>query len=352
MNGKGWRDMAPTNGNRIHCVIGRFQPFHMGHEYLIDKACEHADILIVFLGSANHAQTFKNPFTDFERQIMIERYVKENHPKLRVYFKPVPDFIDDVDWANYIKREVAEIKTEDDIVVLYGFEKDATSYYLKYFPEYMTHEVEGLGEANIGMLDATKIREMIYKDDDNWKKYVNAYTQERILRWMETDEYKRILTEYEFTMKYREQFKPVAGEKYNITFTTVDNVIFCGGEVVVIKRKEYPGTGLLALPGGFLLPNKTLRRSADIHLEKKTGIEIANEEPKRFFVVDNPDRSLRGRTVTNVFVYDLPVEKYYNLLKNNKNIILKTAATFAITDINKFFEDHFQIIVKADRMIR
>lgn len=352
MNSKGWRDNAPTNGDRIHAVIGRFQMQHLGHEHLIDQALVGADTLIVFLGSANHAITFKNPFTDFERQVMIEQYVRSKNKDVRLEFRPVPDFIDDVDWANYIKREVAAIKEENDWVVLFGFEKDATSYYLKYFPEYMNHEVTGLGQADIGMLGATEIREMIYKGDDNWKKYVNPFVQERVLAWLKTKAFDEVKREYDFTMKYREQFKPVAGEKYNITFTTVDNVIFCGGEVVVIKRKEYPGTGLLALPGGFLLPDKTLRRSADIHLEKKTGIDITGEEPEAFFVVDNPDRSLRGRTVTNVFVYNLNVKKYYDLLKNNKNIILKTAATFAITDINKFFEDHFQIIVKGDRLIR
>lgn len=349
---KQWTDNGPTDGNRIHVVIGRFQPFHRGHEYLIDQACKDADTLVIFLGSANHAQTFKNPFTDFERQIIIENYIKEKYPNTLAYFKPVPDFIDDVDWANYIKREIAGIKEENDWVVLYGFEKDATSYYLKYFPEYMSRDCEALGEVEIGILGATEIREMIYNEDQKWKKYVNEFAQQRISRWLETPNFQTIKKEYDFTMNYRKQFELAAGTKYNITFTTVDSVVFCGGEVVVIRRKEYPGTGLLALPGGFLLPNKTLRRSADIHFEKKTGIDIAGEEPEAFFVVDNPDRSLRGRTVTNVFVYNLDVKKYYELLKNNKNIILKTAATFAITDINKFFEDHFQIIVKGDRLIR
>lgn len=349
---KGWEDNRPTDGKRIHVVIGRFQPFHIGHEHLVKQACTDADLLIVFLGSANHAQTFKNPFTDFERQAIIDHYVTNKHPGLEVEFRLVPDFIDDIDWTNYIKREIATLKEEKDWVVLFGFEKDATSYYLKYFPEYMNREVDSLHVNEEEILGATEIREMMYTDNDQWKHYVNDYTRRRIEAWMKTPAFDNVKKEYEFTMKYREQFKPVAGEKYNITFTTVDSVVFCGGEVVVIKRKEYPGTGLLAIPGGFLLPNKTLRRSADIHFEKKTGIDITNEEPEAFFVVDNPDRSLRGRTVTNVFVYNLDIKKYYDLLKNNKNVILKTAATFAITDINKFFEDHFQIIVKSDRMIR
>lgn len=354
MNGKGWRDNAPTNGDRIHAVIGRFQMPHLGHQHLIDQALVNADTLIIFLGSANHAITFKNPFTDFERQLMVEQYVRSKNKDVRLEIRNVPDFIDDVDWANYIKREVASIKTDNDWVVLYGFEKDASSYYLKYFPEFMNHAVESFHAENDEVLGATEIREMIYNGVDAWKTYVNPFIQERIEAWMKTPAFKEVKEQYDFTMKYRKQFAPVSdGEnKYDINFVTVDTVVFVGGEVVVVKRKEYPGTGLFALPGGFLLKGKTLRRSADIHFEKKTGIDIAGEEPDAFFVVDNPDRSLRGRTITNVFVYNLDVKKYYDLLKNNKNIMLKTAATFAITDINKFFEDHFQIIVKADRMIR
>ena len=354
MNGKGWRDNAPTNGDRIHAVIGRFQMQHLGHDHLFDQALKDADTLIIFLGSANHAITFKNPFTDFERQVMVEQYIRSKNKEARLEIRNVPDFIDDIDWANYIKREIASIKTEEDWVFLYGFEKDASSYYLKYFPEYTSKAVESFHATDDEILGATEIREMIYKGDPNWKAFVNEFVQERVEAWMKTPAYKNVKEQYDFTMNYRKQFAPITdGEKkYDINFITVDNVVFCGGEVIVVKRKEYPGTGLFALPGGFLLKDKTLRRSADVHFEKKTGIDITHEEPKKFFVVDNPDRSLRGRTVTNVFVYDLPVEKYYNLLKNNKNIILKTAATFAITDINKFFEDHFQIIVKADRMIR
>ena len=68
---KQWTDNGPTDGNKIRVVIGRFQPFCRGHEYLIDQACKDAVTLVIFLGSVNHAQTFKNPFTDFERQIIF-----------------------------------------------------------------------------------------------------------------------------------------------------------------------------------------------------------------------------------------------------------------------------------------
>ena len=56
---------------RIGVFIGRFQPFHLGHERAIAMALEKVDTLLVIVGSANEPRTARNPFTAPERVGMI-----------------------------------------------------------------------------------------------------------------------------------------------------------------------------------------------------------------------------------------------------------------------------------------
>ena len=44
-------------------VLGRFQTFHKGHEYIINKALEICDKVLVFIGSSDKSGTIENPFS-------------------------------------------------------------------------------------------------------------------------------------------------------------------------------------------------------------------------------------------------------------------------------------------------
>ena len=54
--------------------LGRFQPFHLGHLDVIKQALKMVDELVIVIGSAQYSHTFENPFTDSEREEMIENY--------------------------------------------------------------------------------------------------------------------------------------------------------------------------------------------------------------------------------------------------------------------------------------
>jgi nicotinamide-nucleotide adenylyltransferase len=54
-------------------LIGRFQPFHLGHLEVIRAIAKECDRLIVGIGSAQLSHTFENPFTAGERHLMISR---------------------------------------------------------------------------------------------------------------------------------------------------------------------------------------------------------------------------------------------------------------------------------------
>ena len=52
-------------------LIGRFQPFHNGHLYLIKEALQSVDRLIIGIGSSN-VQNEDNPFDYETRKEMIQ----------------------------------------------------------------------------------------------------------------------------------------------------------------------------------------------------------------------------------------------------------------------------------------
>ena len=63
-----------------YIVLGRFQPFHKGHEFLVNSALELCrqtdDELVVAIGSAAKGWDSDNPWTFEERKGMIESWLK------------------------------------------------------------------------------------------------------------------------------------------------------------------------------------------------------------------------------------------------------------------------------------
>ena len=85
-----------------------------------------------------------------------------------------------------------------------------------------------------------------------------------------------------------------AGSPYPPVFVTVDAVIRCQGRVLLIRRGQAPGLGLLAVPGGFLEQRDTVYQSAVRELEEETGLAML--EPalrqclKAVTVFDRPEK--------------------------------------------------------------
>jgi nicotinamide-nucleotide adenylyltransferase len=72
--------------------VGRFQPFHIGHQGAIKFALEKVDELVVVIGSAQYSHNSYNPFTAGERLVMVRRALQEaDIDNARLWIVPVPD---------------------------------------------------------------------------------------------------------------------------------------------------------------------------------------------------------------------------------------------------------------------
>lgn len=94
-------------------LVGRFQPFHNGHLYLIKKALQKADKLIIGIGSANVTDD-NNPYSISIRQQMIKKVIiKENFSNKILQIVSLDDFHNDEKWL----RQINEKAKEFDLVV-------------------------------------------------------------------------------------------------------------------------------------------------------------------------------------------------------------------------------------------
>jgi bifunctional NMN adenylyltransferase/nudix hydrolase len=342
--------------------IARAQPFHNGHKAVIDAALKQAKQVVVVVGSSFAARNIRNPFTFAERKAMIESAYPDvsqdmfstfghNQGGKRLHIVPVSDYpYDDNKWVNAIQKIVDETVPHAKDVGLIGHSKDSSSYYLNIFPRWKNHvEVE-----NVDGINATDIRNIVLagKWPENTLKSVMSVeafkVMERAIYVSEygetTDAFDTLFTEYDMIKKYKEAWKSAP---FPPTFMTVDAVVVQSGHILLVKRGDMPGKGLWALPGGFLNQGETMLDGAIRELKEETKIKVpvpvlkgSIKESKTF---DAPNRSSRGRTITQAFLIDLGVGELPKV-KGSDDAEKAFWVPFNQVKQEKMFEDHFHII--------
>ena len=92
-------------------LIGRFQPFHLGHFEAILFGLSRVENLWICIGSSNKSNEMKNPFTADERKEMILSSIdKKIAEKIKIYY--IPDVADHSKWT----LEIDSIVPKYDVV--------------------------------------------------------------------------------------------------------------------------------------------------------------------------------------------------------------------------------------------
>jgi len=149
----------------IGFLIGRFQPFHLGHLEAIKFGLSKVEHLHVGIGSSNKSHEKRNPFTADERKKMILSSIDDEIEK-NVSLHYIPDVDDHSKWTHLVD----EIIPQYDVV----FSNDD-----------FTHELYGKrGKSIISVdlksrsdLSGTNIRNLIL-NDQNWKQFLPSGTVE------------------------------------------------------------------------------------------------------------------------------------------------------------------------------
>ena len=82
-------------------LVGRFQPFHNGHEQLVRDIATEVDELVVGIGSADASHTVRNPFTAGERMVMISKVLSAID--VQTYVVPLEDIERNAVWVSHVE---------------------------------------------------------------------------------------------------------------------------------------------------------------------------------------------------------------------------------------------------------
>lgn len=345
--------------------IGRFQPVHQGHlSVIMDglKLLKEQGEIVVAVGSTNAARSIRNPFTFKERSHLIAESLREMHSGERsvcvstgettINFKGnkrvrITDLPDNPYNLNLWIKSVQE-KVKSSSTALIGHDKDTTSSYLNLFPQWDVHDM-----GNSGMFNATDIRKSFF-DHGNYyyKSFPVSPTVRSFLKEFEnSDHYHRLVEEMEEVAGIHDSWKH---SPYPPQFITCDAVIVQAGHVCLIKRKDAPGKGLGALPGGYVNSDETVFEGMvrEAYEESKPNIPkgVFRERVRGAHVYDDPHRDVRGRFVTHAFYLNLDHEvsrsKKPQLTKLKAGDDAEKASWIPLSELDptRMYSDHYHIV--------
>jgi len=150
-------------------LIGRFQPFHLGHLEAVNFALSKVDQLYIGIGSSNKSNELRNPFTADERNQMIKSSLDEIIMQ-RVSLYNIPDVDDHSKWTESIDKIIPKY----DIV----FSNDDFTHRLY---EENTKKIISVALKSREDLSGTNIRRLI-QNDGNWKDLVPNGTKNILLK--------------------------------------------------------------------------------------------------------------------------------------------------------------------------
>ena len=148
-------------------ILGRFQTLHKGHEYIIDKALELCESVLVFIGSSDKSGTPENPFDYEMRKSLLEAIYKD-----KIIIAPLPDLgVGNVPrWGEYVLENANKLDSFPDCIV-HGIEDKCELWFSLDVRKKITFIKVDRGDIKI---NASTLRQYMYDNEyDKWKEYIN-----------------------------------------------------------------------------------------------------------------------------------------------------------------------------------
>lgn len=353
---------------RVGVIIGKFQPLLKGQvEHLFKPAILNSDLVVVLLGSSGTARTCYNPFTNEDRIEMIKEAIADKSP-IPFLYEPIRDFLyseTPVDWITQCQSkiknavdkycdEVLKSKNQTIEVTLYGAENfEQEKEYLGWYPNWKV-SIAKINEVN----QSQDILEAVWDGSPKLASFGDLLvpsTYEYLIKiaeriWAKSihpseDRFEKFRLEHLYLKDYKARTQT---GKYPTIFQTVDNVVYYKGYILLVKRKSQPGAGTWALAGGFLNADESCRDGAVRELQEETGLKVKPEWFVSRETFDHPKRSLRGRTITNAFLWKIPDHRQVPQITAGSDAA--KAKWFPLAEVlenmpEQIFEDHLDVIL-------
>lgn len=142
-------------------LVGRFQPFHLGHLGAIKDVLKEVDELVIVIGSAQHSHRINDPFTAGERLTMVCKALEEAGMDCsRIWVVPVPDVHLHMMWVSAVEGYTPKFD------VVYSNEPLTRRLFIE-----AGYKVKAMRFHERKLYSSTEIRERMLKDE-SWEKLV------------------------------------------------------------------------------------------------------------------------------------------------------------------------------------
>ncbi len=111
-------------------------------------------------------------------------------------------------------------------------------------------------------------------------------------------------------------------------------------QILLIKRKHEPFTGMWAIPGGFVHPKEELEKAAERELKEETGVK--NVFLKQLGTYGGVERDPRGRVLSITYIALIQGDQ-----KLNPTTDAMAAEWFSVHELPELAFDHKDIIADA-----
>ncbi len=140
--------------------IGRFQPYHLGHQAVLEKIAEEMEEIVIVIGSAQESHSLENPFTGGERMEMIYAALGKGDLRKRCYVVPVQDINRNSVWVSHLQSLVPRFD------VVYS----SNPLVVRLFSEAGV-EIRSIPMHQRDLFSGTAIRDLMCKGGD-WARFV------------------------------------------------------------------------------------------------------------------------------------------------------------------------------------
>lgn len=283
---------------RLALIVGRFQPFHKGHLFLIKKALEKAEKIVIGIGSANIIDE-NNPI-DFETRKKIIKAVvyKEKIEDRLIKVVSLDDFFDDKKWLKNLKKQVGKFEIAlgnnnwtNKILKNAGYKVLKIDYYKR------------------NLYEGWRIRKLI-KEGKKWQNRVPKYLTEYIKNQISIHQ----LADKNTDQKSKVIFKQV------VLGGTFDR-FHCGHKALISKAFEIGDKVTIGIGTAELYKNKLLSDSIEpFSLRKKSVSEFLKKNSwlKRAKLISFSDFTGGTDKEKNINAIVVSRETFPNALKINQ----------------------------------
>ena len=250
-------------------LIDDFAIFHDGYLDLIEEAIKSTDKLLIFIRASECSTDIKHPFTAEEREEMICSVLYEKYPKVDARIFHLPDMVyEPLKWVHNLDDIIKKNVKSDSSVVIFDCNNSNELKCLNY------------SIVNFKLPRSTQsVLEHIYESDifsfSFFREFMPDPAVDCITSFLDDERVDSLLNEFKFVQEYRKAWENVP---YPPVFVTVDSLVVCRNDVLVIRRGNDPGKGKIALPGGFINQDEFIKDACIRELIEETSISLSKNE--------------------------------------------------------------------------